>query len=689
MTAEKGNIVFNNTFKAQNGATVFLNGKTEFKDNVEVTHKASQPIPGAYSSVVVEELGSTIKNATIEGYRNTAFSNGSALQIKKGLEHGGNFTVKTNGFLILGDTISAYDPNSPQDLNKIFIDAATYLHNNVEGMDKYSINVIDANYYQSGAVISSPINLNNTTINLIASSTNFNGGKPNTPSPQANGLYVAKQNFLVADFTNIGKNNATEDKNVLIDNTGKKQVKFENGSGLHIIGMTQTKDGEYYTLIKGGVTESDFKQATDTNKDGKIDIDSGVYVSSNALFNISTEVKDNNLIAHATYNEKNEVTNNLSPSLGSLIANHYKNGGKDTNPFVSEVLNSPSLKNSQRVKALEGAARAVLISGAPQQAVNIATDTANYINSRTSFTPSVKNAASINQNGQQTNIAAGDNMANGANLWIMPMYQHQKADDLKSGNYSVGYKSNFGGVVLGADYTWANSLRLGASVNMGKGSAESTGKLAKTENDFESLGGGIYIGHTTNNFGLSADVSYTNVNNEIKQNNIAGMLTGDFDTHVINSGVRAEYKYKTNNNVNIVPYVGARYNHIKTDKVDIKMAGRNISSAKSTEADIWQFPVGVAVSKEIKTTSGWNVKPTVDLSIIPVAGDKKITQDISFTGINGSSTLESEIMDKVSGRAKVGVEVSKNNFFMNLDYAYQGSSKMDSHNVQANFGFRF
>ncbi len=683
LTAKAHSIHFVDDLMADKGAKVTLTGKTTFDKNIIIKNDVTKPVSGAFTEVTIDEITDKVV-ASVEGYQDTMQGNGSALHIKKGLEHGGEFTTKTNGFISLGDH-GIYTPNSPEaDIHTLFNDASKNLAENVEGMDKLPYEKVE-NYYQSGAVIATPLSLKNTTINLIANGTaDFKSGT--TPTAQTNGLYVAKQNLLITDLANVAKNNATEKNNTLIDNTANKTVKFDNGSGLHVIGVTATGKDEYYTIIKGGV--KDFTQATDKDKNGKIDKDSGVYVSGNALFDIKAEAKDDNLIANVTYIEDNGITTALDPSLGNLIGNHYKNGGGETNALVTGALNNAAMTNAQRVETIESAARSVIISGVPQQAINIATGTADYANARTSFTPHVAGAAAIADNGQYTNISAGDNMANGANLWIMPMYQHQKADGFQSGIYTTGYDSNFGGVVLGADYTWANSLRLGAMINMGTGSSESNGNLAKTENDFDSLGGGLYAGYMIGNIGLSADVNYTNVSNDVKQTNSLGLLAGEFDTNVISTGLKAEYNYQIND-VNIIPHLGVRFSHINIDQANMVMAGQNVISTKDADANIWQFPVGVTVSKDIKTASGWNVKPMVDLSIIPVAGDKNMAQDISFTGINGVATMESEIMDSVSGRAQVGVEVSKNNYYMGLDYAYQGSSNMDSHNVQATFGIKF
>lgn len=217
------------------------------------------------------------------------------------MHSGGNFTTKANGYIILGDkfTINNYSKSHSMDIKSTLFDANKYLNQNVEGLNNNSTK----DYYQSAVFISNSIKLDKTTINVIGSSTNS----------QKSGLYVAKKNLLVADFSNINVNNATTNTNFLIDNTNNKSITFENGSGLHLTNLKATTGDEYYTIIKGGVTN--FQQAIDQNNDEKIDADSGIYVSGNALFDYDVTVKDNNLIAVVDFNKNNGITNLMNPSL--------------------------------------------------------------------------------------------------------------------------------------------------------------------------------------------------------------------------------------------------------------------------------------------------------------------------------------------------------------------------------------
>lgn len=389
-------------------------------------------------------------------------------------------------------------------------------------------------------------------------------------------------------------------------------------------------------------------------------------------------------IVNTAFDSNSPILGYMSPELHGLMAN-FAYAGLGSNSFLGHLMDANNGYTAAQIgQAVESAAKAPMVVGAPTTAVSVATMGADYAMARTSFAPRVAGAAAVAENGEYTNISAGDNMANGMNLWIMPMYQNSSADGFQSGSYELAFDSDFAGVAVGADYTWDNSFRLGATINMGTGSAESAGSLAYTENDYDSFGVGIYAGYMLGNLGLSADVNYTNISNEISQRNIGGALSADGDTNVWSVGVRAEYKIATEL-MDIVPHIGLRYSNISIDSMNFS----GVLTADADSANVWQLPIGVTFAKDIVTDGGWTFTPALDLSIIPAFGDTEMAQTVQFTGVNGIASMNTEIMDSVSGRAQVGFELSKDQFYMGLDYAYQGSSNMDTHGVQATFGFKF
>lgn len=605
------------------------------------------------ASLIVDKLLGT---STLAAQGNVAKDINGFMQIKDISDAGTtSFTAKNNGIISVGQTGYA-------ELTDILY-SADKVGKKLSGSDAF--------WYKGAFISSAPLDLSKVSV----------GVGQDAVSNQVN---VAADNIFIADMSNVALmasgQPAEEGKaNALITNGA---VNFENGSGLHITGIKVTGEGESYTLADG--SGHTFTQAVKA-EDGTVS--DGVYVSGNILYDILVNREDSGLKVTASLNEKSEVFNVMDSSLSQLIKSYAENG--ESNSFLDTVFDNATGETAgQAAATIEGAAKAASVSGAPQQAVSIATKAANYATARTSFASRVSGAMAMSQGGQITNISAGDNMANGTNLWITPMYEHQKADGFSSGSFATGYKSDFYGLVLGGDYTWNNSFRLGATINMGKGDSDSKGDFAKTENDYDSLGAGLYAGYMIGNLGLTADISYTNTDNDLTQTSSVGSLTGDFDTNVFGVGLKAEYNYVIND-TQIIPYVAVRYNRISLDEVKMKMAGETVLTGESVDANIWQFPVGVTVAKNFTTGNGWGLSPFVDLSVIPVAGDKDIAQSVTFAGVNGSAATESNIMDSISGRVQVGFEASKDQYYMGLDYAYQGSSHLDTHTVQASFGIKF
>lgn len=500
-------------------------------------------------------------------------------------------------------------------------------------------------------------------------------------------VYIAAPLTLDSNNGGIaaGSSASAESGKIKIDADGLMVVDGNNANPA----ISDVDGSSSNVAIAGGVNilrngQGDVTLFSGTNlDDGNLDLSSGQFFTNNQFLEV-TEIKQSAdaVIISVAADPNSGAFSGFSDNLGSLVAAAANAG---TNEFINFVGNN--VDSAQAAAVIEGAAKAPMIIGAPKIALDVATIGSDYAMARTSFAPRVAGAYAMDDNGQAQNIASGDNMANGMNVWIMPMYEHASVDGLDSGLYTLDYDTDFYGVAVGADYTWDNSFRLGATLNFGTGDAEtkSGSSFSKTENDYDSLGAGLYAGYMFGNFGLSGDFMYTHVKNDIDQKVAGyGTLSAEGDTDVISLGLRAEYKYETAV-MDIIPHAGIRYNHIDMD--DMTFSGQLTTIADS--ANIWQLPVGVTFSREIAAESGWNVKPSLDLSLIPAFGDTDMEQSVRFAGVNGLATMNTEIMDELSGRAQVGIEASKGNFYMGLDYAYQGSSNIDAHQVQANFGFKF
>ena len=646
--ATDGTLDKDGKFLANRGAAIEFGNAVNVKSGSNVTLDAGLGDVKFGGNVTVGESGAAAE---------------STLYISKLAEQGAAYTFKAqgnsaddiSGFIQVADLGTANTARTFETADNGFISLGSM---DFETM-KYHIGLADEAaklaerdsdfmYASAVAVSGKELNLANNNIHVGAT---------------ANALDVAADHLLIADVAGLTGETA------LIKGDGTATVvKIADGAGVHLV---NAKGGQEYVLVSGAHTGS---SVADINVNKSTD---NILVKFDSI-----TLNSGKIIAETVVEKATNIFTGMDASLGALVDSFNTNG---SNAFLAGALSTTSgMTAAQAAQTIEGAAKAPMVVGAPQTAVSVATQGADYAMARTSFAPRVAGAAAVAENGEYTNISAGDNMANGMNLWIMPMYQNNKADGYKSGAYQMAYDSDFYGVAVGGDYTWDNSFRLGATVNMGTGSAESTGTFAKTENDYDSVGVGIYAGYMLGNLGLSADVNYTNVSNDITQSNSVMALAADGDIDVWSIGARAEYKIATSA-MDIIPHIGLRWSNISMDAM-------NFSGVLTTDADsanVWQLPIGVTFAKDFATESGWNIKPALDLAVIPAFGDTDMAQTVQFAGVNGIASMDTEIMDDVSGRAQLGVEVSKDQFYFGVDYAYQGSSNMDSHGVQANIGFKF
>ncbi len=390
----------------------------------------------------------------------------------------------------------------------------------------------------------------------------------------------------------------------------------------------------------------------------------------------------------------------LSPELGALVTDMYNAGLNDPNApqrgraFLSRLANTDYMGNDPAgaVRALESTAR-MTINTVPQMTTAAHSIAQGAVLERVSLAGTRGSGlVAMNADGTlQTGLSAGDAVT-GLGLWAMPLYQHWNANGLDGQYGDLDVSGDMGGVAIGMDYTFDNALRVGLTFNVGAGDAESDGAFNKTDNDFTFWGIGAYAGWTFNNIGLSADISYTATENELTQTSPAalqmGNLESDVDGWALGLGVRGEYQIRTNA-LDITPHVGVRYTHYSTDSYDVKSALGTILTGDSVDQDVWTFPVGVTLSKDINTAGGWIVRPSLDLSVIPAAGDLKAEGDVRFTGVNGSARLESQVMDYVTFGGQAGLELEKGNMSFGVNYDLKAGADTTAHGVFGVFRVKF
>ena len=338
------------------------------------------------------------------------------------------------------------------------------------------------------------------------------------------------------------------------------------------------------------------------------------------------------------------------------------------------------VSNNTHGAPAEAAARLAIYGGAVQAAMAATSSTTDAIAARMGV-------------GNTANITMANN-GQGAALWLAPVYKTHDSDSFDSQGLDYGVDLNLYGVALGADFEFMPSLKAGVMFNVGSGDADGQGNAAanNTSNDFDYWGAAIYGNYTYDALSVTADVSYTAVDNDLEAT--TGMdqftkLESSTDTTAISLGVTAKYTFDLAG-VEVAPHAGLRYTNIDLDDYSIKSNGETIADYNADKVNIFSIPVGVTFAKEFSGES-WTVKPSLDLTLTGNFGDDDISGDVSWAGVDGLVTpVSSEYMDDFTYGATLGIEAaSTSGFSLGLGVNYTGSSNVDEFGVNANARFVF
>lgn len=330
------------------------------------------------------------------------------------------------------------------------------------------------------------------------------------------------------------------------------------------------------------------------------------------------------------------------------------------------------------------------------------TDTINEV-SRAAVTAGVQNTALRLSDAASDNVLHHLSLGNydsgntihqdGTDLWITPMYGNTYTHGMAASGTSV--RGNYGGIAFGVDTQVGDlaggKVRVGAALNGGGGKSETRGTATSTENSYNFGGINLYAGWNLDNINILASLGYGIGDNDIEMNLPSSMRMGradaDVDTGVFTADLRVEYQVKTDL-VDVLPHAGVRYTSLHTDRYDLKVNGSTLNSVKSDTQNIVQFPVGVAVTKNIDV-AGWNVKPQADVSVIPAVGEKKAFTKVNYSGVNAFDSVNTRIMDSTSWAGMVGVQAEKGNLSLGLNYGVQASSHETDQKVMFSLSWKF
>lgn len=414
--------------------------------------------------------------------------------------------------------------------------------------------------------------------------------------------------------------------------------------------------------------------------------DDANFLSGNFLYD--ARLAGNNLIFTMSETGVAIVGGSLSESLQETVMNLAEGDGFDSSrrdgagwiASVMEDVTGDGNRTPEQIGRDFGSALESVSRMTAQSGTFLVTDTVKHVASgsveeRLGFSSAIG-----------TSVATEETF--GRTLWATPLYNKTKADAFKAGNFTSGSDVDLYGITVGADVVVRDDTRLGASLYAGSGKADSRGSLATTKNDFDFYGAALYFGHSTGAWSFMGDLGFGYVTNDVKQTN-HGLVKSDMDSTVFTAGLKAKYAFDVAG-MQVAPFAGLRLNHIDSKNYSAKTnAQGTILNSHGTAKTYAEVPLGVQLSRNFMTQSGWTIKPALDLAVTPVVGSKNLTETIRFTGVSQDVTTSSEVLDRMRYSAALGVSGGKDKVGFGVSVGYSGSKNTDAFAVKANVRWTF
>lgn len=414
--------------------------------------------------------------------------------------------------------------------------------------------------------------------------------------------------------------------------------------------------------------------------------DDANFLSGNFLYD--ARLAGNNLIFTMSETGAAIVGGSLSESLQETVMNLAEGDGFDSSrrdgagwiASVMEDVTGDGNRTPEQIGRDFGSAIESVSRMTAQSGTFLVTDTVKHVaagsvEERLGFSSAIG-----------TSVATEETL--GRTLWATPLYNKTKADAFKAGKFTSGSDVDLYGITVGADVVVRDDTRLGAALYAGSGKADSRGSLATTKNDFDFYGAALYLGHSTGAWSFMGDLGFGYVTNDVKQTN-HGLVKSDMDSTVFTAGLKAKYAFDVAG-MQVAPFAGLRLNHVDSKNYSAKTnAQGTILNSHGTAKTYAEVPLGVQLSRDFMTQTGWTIKPALDLAVTPVVGSKNLTETIRFTGVSQDVTTSSEVLDRMRYSAALGVSGGKDKVGFGVSVGYSGSKNTDAFAVKANVRWTF
>ena len=273
-------------------------------------------------------------------------------------------------------------------------------------------------------------------------------------------------------------------------------------------------------------------------------------------------------------------------------------------------------------------------------------------------------------------VANGLNRAEGFTLWADVIGTSNQVKKLYGNS---GYDLDLYGGILGGDYTFAQyDATLGAALTVGTGSGGSKGTATSIDNDVDFVGFSVYGNKRCPIVNSKFDLGYMQTKSDISAANSMGNWSSDVKAKAFTFGFGVELP-TTVGIVNVTPHAGIRYTRLDVEGRD------GLFGTDDDKLNVFLAPLGVTFSGAFET-SGWNLAPTFDLSVVPAFGDKDAT-----TKYNGLTTeVITRVVDSSPVQATLGLSAQKDAFTFGINYTLgAGSDERQNHSFNANVRYTF
>ena len=456
--------------------------------------------------------------------------------------------------------------------------------------------------------------------------------------PEMTGLTVFDMGSIVVEKDQLGNNKAivrggTVSGEIGLANVSGKSLTWDAKTGL---GSVQLFDGT--TTQTGGITIGDaMLDGTLVNGEAVVKVQNAEEVMPGFFLNKDMQrIYDEHLFDAASSDAQIAMLTQFSQAVNGMTS-------------LGEI--------KAASQALEEGSNSAVLGGA----YNAALDAGEQFNKALD---------------RRMTVANGLNRAEGFTLWADVIGTSNQAKKLYGNS---GYDLDLYGGVLGGDYTFAQyDATLGAALSVGTGSGGSKGTATSIDNDVDFVGFSVYGNKRCPIVNSKFDLGYMQTKSDISAANSMGNWSSDVKAKAFTFGFGVELP-TTVGIVNVTPHAGIRYTRLDVEGRD------GLFGTDDDKLNVFQAPLGVTFSGAFET-SGWNLAPTFDLSVVPAFGDKDAT-----TKYNGLTTeVITRVVDSSPVQATLGLSAQKDAFTFGINYTLgAGSDERQNHSFNANVRYTF